>query len=99
MSKINHTPIEKPKPKAIWGVLAAVLFALPAPAQYVNTLLSSNLSQPWGVAADAFGNVFVTDSANNRILEYSPGSGATSILAKGGFSQPLGSFPPAEGWS
>jgi sugar lactone lactonase YvrE len=90
MKKTIHTPIEKTKPKAMWGVLAAVLIAIPLPAQYVNTLISTNLSQPWGVAADPLGNVFVTDSANNRIVEYSPGSGATSVLASGVFSQPLG---------
>ncbi|MGA2176181.1 MAG: chitobiase/beta-hexosaminidase C-terminal domain-containing protein [Verrucomicrobiota bacterium] len=89
MSNILPFPIEKPKPKAIWGLLAAALFATPLHAQFVSTLISTNLLQPDSVAADAAGNLYVTDSADNRIVEYSPGSGTTSILA-GGFSQPLG---------
>jgi sugar lactone lactonase YvrE len=81
MKKTIHTPIEKTKPKAIWGVLAAVLIAIPLPAQYVNTLISTNLSQPWGVAAVTNGNVYLTDSSSDRIVQYSVSGGTSTALA------------------
>src|SRR5579862_4484342 len=90
MSNILPFPIEKPKLKAQWGILAAALFVAPLHAQFVTTVVSTNLLQPDSVAVDDGGNLYVTDSADNRIVEYSPASGTISFLASGQFSQPLG---------
>ena len=35
-------------------------------------ITANTLSQPWDVALDSSGNVYVTDYSNNRVLEYGP---------------------------
>lgn len=48
----------------------------------------SSLNTPQGIAADAFGNVYVTDTVNNRIVKYS---------TSGRFKTAWGSYGPLEG--
>jgi hypothetical protein len=87
-------------------ILSILMMAAGARAQYVNTVISSNLFEPNSVTIDPQNNVYVTDSSDNRILKFVPTSGAVSTLAgKSGpqfaghvnaigaaarFSQPLG---------
>jgi len=70
-------------PKIVLGLLAASLCALALQAQFVNTL-TTNLSQPAGVATDSSNNVYITDPGNFRIAKYVPSSGALSTLAGSG---------------
>ena len=42
----------------------------------------SKLSGPQGIAVDAFQNLYIADTGNNRVVEYSA-SGATSVVATG----------------
>src|SRR5665213_3519335 len=65
------------------GLMSIAIFALTAKAQFVATLVSNNLSSPYGVATDPVGNVYITDAANERIMEFSPSSGILSTLAGG----------------
>jgi serine/threonine-protein kinase len=48
----------------------------------------AQLNLPWGVAANGKGNVYIADSANNRIRKVSPGGTITTIAGRGtvGFS-------------
>jgi hypothetical protein len=87
-------------------ILLVLMTVADVRGQYVNTVVSSGLFEPNGVAVDQNNDVFVTDSSNNRIVEFVPGSGAVTTLAgKSGpanagyapgpgasaqFSQPLG---------
>ena len=43
---------------------------------------STALSGPTGIAVDAFENVYIADTGNNRVVEYSA-TGATSVIATG----------------
>ncbi len=68
--------------KKTWCVLIALMFALGAVAQpALQTLVSSGLSEPYGVAVDAKNNIYITDSVNNRIAKYNPNSGSLTNLA------------------
>jgi sugar lactone lactonase YvrE len=66
------------------GILAAALCASPARAQFVSTVVSTNLTQPAGVATDTANNVYITDAGNFRIAKYVPSSGTLSTLAGSG---------------
>lgn len=57
------------------------VLACSASAQTVDTLVTGNLAEPHSVAVDAENVFYITDSANNRIMKYSPDSGALTVLA------------------
>ena len=44
---------------------------------------SAMLNQPHGVAVDAFGDVFIADSGNNRIREVTPNGGIETVAGTG----------------
>jgi hypothetical protein len=102
MSNIVHFPIgRQTTARVAMGIVAAALMVSPARAQYVSTLISSNLSEPNGVATDANNNLYISDSSDNRIEKFSGGvlstlAGSTSpgtnngIGAGASFSQPWG---------
>lgn len=62
----------------IWA-LAGVVSELRA--QIVDTVISTNLFEPYGVAVDEQNNYYITDSANNRVLQYNPSTGTFTNLA------------------
>ena len=45
---------------------------------------AAELSNPTGVAVDAFGNIFIADSGNNRIREVTLATGDINTVAGGG---------------
>jgi sugar lactone lactonase YvrE len=77
----NSSPIRVLSSHVGVVLIAAVLCAVPAEAQFVNTVIATNLSTPSGVAVDSSNNVYITDSANNRIALFVPTSGSLSTLA------------------
>ena len=50
----------------------------------VDTFVSTSLHYPGGVAVDASGNVWVTDSTWNRLLEFSPTGALRQTFGRGG---------------
>jgi len=44
---------------------------------------SASLSEPWGVAVDPKGNVFIADSQNNRVRKVTPGGKITTFAGTG----------------
>ena len=52
-------------------------------ASPVTALVSSGLNNPQGVAVDAQGNVYIADTANNVIKEWSPATQQTVVLCSG----------------
>ena len=80
MSKIVSSNI-KSAAKAGLGILAAALLTHPASAQYVGTEISSGLNEPAAVVTDSSGNLYITDSSDNRIAEYVPSSGSLTTFA------------------
>jgi sugar lactone lactonase YvrE len=56
----------------------------------VSTLVSSGLSQPWGVAVDGSGNVYIADTVNNAIYEWSAATHTVSPLVSSGISGAAG---------
>jgi sugar lactone lactonase YvrE len=63
------------------GAAALMLLATGAHAQFVSTVISSNLFEPNSVATDASGNAYITDSSDNTIVAFVPGTGSVSTLA------------------
>ncbi len=65
----------------------AALAAPVALAQSVVVLINSDLFEPYGVAVDTNNNYYITDSGNNRIVEFMAGSnGRTNFAGAPGFA-------------
>lgn len=75
--------------KKTWCVLLLLmLYGLGAVAQpALQTLVTNQLSEPYGVAVDPKNNFYITDSVNNRIARYNSNSGVLTNLA-GVFGEP-----------
>ncbi len=65
----------------------------------------NQISAPFGIALDTIGNVFVSDTANHRIVKWAPGATTGTVVAGGNgygfganqFKQPLGIFISPKG--
>jgi len=93
---IQFTYNANPNPAAQTGMLAIAgltFMVTQAGASYVpvsavTTLVSSGLNNPQGVAVDGQGNVYIADTPNNVIKEWSPGTQQTVVLCSG-FNNPV----------
>ncbi len=58
----------------------------------VITTLGGGFGNPFGVAVDASGNIYVADTSNNAVKEMPPGCASSSCATSlgGGFKQPFG---------
>jgi sugar lactone lactonase YvrE len=56
----------------------------------VTTLVSTGLSNPYGVAVDGAGNLYIADTYHNAIKEWSVTNGAVTTLVSAGLSYPYG---------
>jgi hypothetical protein len=65
----------------ILGILAGSALATQLSAQSVNTVVATNLAEPFGVVADGTGSIFITDAANNRIVKFNVTTGQQTTLA------------------
>jgi hypothetical protein len=82
MNNKMHYSIHSPSGKlwaAAWVAMTVLTSGLQA--QYVSTVVSNTLNEPYGVATDPSENVYITDAINNRIAEYVPSTGALSTFA------------------
>lgn len=73
----------------------------PNPGPYINTIeefssgcthlgtFATNVNQPWGLAFDKSGNLFVSSAGDNSIYKFTPG-GVRSTFAQIGLSNPRG---------
>jgi hypothetical protein len=50
-------------------------------AQTVDTVIGTNLFEPYGIAVDAKNLYYITDSANNRIMLFNPETGGMTLFA------------------
>jgi serine/threonine protein kinase len=62
----------------------------PAPASGQTVLPFTGLNRPDGVAVDTTGNLYVTDSKNNRVVELAAGSATQAVLPFTGLNHPDG---------
>ncbi len=67
--------------RSLVGAAALMLLATGARAQFVSTVISSNLFEPNSVAIDASGNAYITDSSDDQIVKFVPGTGVVSTYA------------------
>ena len=54
------------------------------------TVLATGFNAPQGVALDGQGNVYIADTGNNAIEEWSPGAGQWNTLISSGMNRPTG---------
>src|SRR6266850_824380 len=75
--------------------MAALVLAVPALSQTINTVAGggagdggaatiANLGGPQGVAVDSSGNLYITDSSNQRIRKVAAASGIITTVAGNG---------------
>jgi sugar lactone lactonase YvrE len=82
MNNKIHSSIFSPSGKLLAaGLVAMTILAARLQAQYVSTVISNSLNEPYGVATDPNNNVYIADSVNNRIALYVPGTKTLSTLA------------------
>src|SRR5665213_2464903 len=81
MTNKFNSRIDRLTSKLCAAAALAGLLALPLHAQYVATALSTNLFEPYGVTTDPGGNVYLTDSSDNRIVKIVPSAGTVTTLA------------------
>ncbi|WP_396127442.1 hypothetical protein [Acidicapsa acidisoli] len=48
-----------------------------AKGSYIESTVASGLGDPWGVAVDAAGNVYIADDINSRALKETPSNDTT----------------------
>jgi serine/threonine-protein kinase len=72
------------------AVIAAVIVITSQQHKNSNGLPFTGLAQPEGVAVDTAGNVYVTDTGNNRVLRLAAGSSTQSVLPFTGLNDPDG---------
>ncbi len=56
----------------------------------LTPLVTSGLNSPWGVAVDATGNVYISDTDNNAIKEWTPTNDSVTTLVSSGLAGPTG---------
>ncbi len=56
----------------------------------LSTLVSEGLTYPYGVAVDGAGNVYIADTGNNAIKQWTPANNTMTILVSSNLSNPLG---------
>src|SRR5579883_1832132 len=56
----------------------------------ITTLVQGIVQDPWGVAVDTSGNVYVADSGQNAIKEWVKGSGTVATIVGAGLNGPEG---------
>jgi len=56
----------------------------------VSTLISSGLNAPRGLAVDGQGNLYIADSLNNAVKEWSAATGQVNALVSSGLDSPAG---------
>ena len=54
----------------------------------MNTLVSSGLNLPYGVAVDGAGNLYIADSADNAIKKWTLTNNVLTTLASSGLNNP-----------
>lgn len=69
------------KIKGLLGFGAALLCAVTALGQTVDSVLTNGLAEPYGIAVDPNNVFYITDSANNRIVKYTPDTGEFLTLS------------------
>jgi sugar lactone lactonase YvrE len=69
--------------------VAALLIKYSASCQTITTFLNSGLSNPYALAFDASGNLYVSNQSANTILKVT-GSGSVSTFVSSGLSGPSG---------
>lgn len=67
------------------GALVALVVAAAAHAQRIDTVVSTNLSGPYGVANDG-SSLYILDSGNNRVQMLTPEGVLSSIAGRSGYS-------------
>jgi hypothetical protein len=69
------------KPHRLAFILVWGLLGLTGSAQTVDTVVTNELFEPYGVTVDSGNSYYIADSANHRIAKYDPDTGFLTTLA------------------
>jgi hypothetical protein len=72
------------------GVLTTIAGVSPQPGLADGTGIAARFTQPWDLASDPGGTLFVADSGNNAVRMVTRAGTATTLGGGGGFAQPVG---------
>jgi outer membrane protein assembly factor BamB len=77
---------------------AAVVYVLDAQGRIVLQVGEGQLSDPWGVAVDGSGRIYVADAGLHRVLVLAPpGEAPTAVAAPTAEPSPMATLSPVEG--
>jgi streptogramin lyase len=95
----NPSPAAQTGTLTIAGITFSVLQAGTSytPIAPVTPLVTFGLNAPQGVAVDAQGNVYIADTGNNAVKEWSPGTQVLTPLVSTGLNCPTGVAVDANG--
>jgi hypothetical protein len=86
----THTFSRKTAGRALTAAIVAITFlATGLQAQYVTTIVSNSLNEPYGVTIDSSNVIYLTEAVNNRVDKVIPGANTLTVLAG-----PLGTNTP-----
>jgi sugar lactone lactonase YvrE len=95
----NHRILEFQLPFST-GMNASLVIGQQNFTSQTFTVTASGLSNPWGIAFDSTGNLWVSDSSNNRIPEFKPpfatGMNASLVIGQQNFTSQIFSTTAAE---
>jgi hypothetical protein len=80
-TKMNTSILSPSGRLFVTGFVVMTILAARLQAQYVSTIVSNGLNTPYGVTVAPNNNVYIADTANNRIALYVPGTKILSTLA------------------
>src|SRR5688572_17585324 len=80
----GDNPAPPPPPIAPAPALALFAGSLGGPGSVDGPLAVARFGGPWGLALDAAGNLYVSDSGNHTIRRISPGGEVTTLAGRAG---------------